>query len=487
MPQLEKAKLQPVRADRNNTPAGDEVSVQFNPTSLRLTLTNRTEGGNARQRQRRQHTGTASTVLNMDLIFDTADETSGSDNPQPRSVREKTAVVEQFVVPKRDGSEVPPRLKFTWNELEIVGIVENVTIDFDFFASDGTPLRAKVALSIKEQEPKYQFLESGPGARNNADSRNPRQGDSSTQPGGGTNDDPGTNEGGASDRSAPALEGETAAGFAVRQGLSPAAWRGLDVDLSAGLTMEAGLQVGFKANLNVSAGIGISAGFQAGADLSLEAAAGLKVTAGASVGATGSIGKNTTAGFALSAVGGVGAAIETVKKVRSQTAAQKAVAAFSTGEPAETASARTIPSPGAAGGGDSIPITPVQSSQPRKPLIRIDDRTYQLQSRAPSDAPSAPQAPDADPRAVGYGFGVPLRPQIRTTLMALQPRVYTHRITQARRSEGMPQFRRNTSTSPWIQLPQKDPGRQIADAAQMAKVRHPCHVLYTHKRKGKKL
>ncbi|MCI5224926.1 MAG: hypothetical protein D3924_20215, partial [Candidatus Electrothrix sp. AR4] len=100
MPQLEKATLEPVWAYKSESkkdksynykpadPKGKPMEVQFNPTSLHLKMSNQNEGGRTLGRQRRQQIGTSSTVLTLELIFDTADETTGSpDNPQPVSVR----------------------------------------------------------------------------------------------------------------------------------------------------------------------------------------------------------------------------------------------------------------------------------------------------------------------------------------------------------------------------------------------------------------
>lgn len=485
MPTLEKAKLQPVKADERATPDGPEVEVQFNPTSLKLKLTNQTEGGRSSARQRRQHTGVSSTVLTLELIFDSADETSGDEaNPQPVSVRRKTAAVEKFVVPKRDGSETPPRIKFSWNELVIIGIVENVDIDFDLFAPNGVPLRAKVNLSIKEQEPRYQFLEAGPGARDNSDTQRPGQ-NSASQPGAGTNDSNPTGAG--SSRSAPALENETAPEFAARQGLDPKAWRGLDVNLSAGLALEAGLDVGFSAGLSANAGIGFAAGFQAGAGLSLKAAVGLEAKVGVGISAAANLNADAAAGFALSAAGGVSAAIESVKKIESEVAAQNARQSFTA--PAAKAAVTGGGAGPAAGtrpqitaGGDVLALlAAVKPSQERTPLSQTGPRSYSEQMAANP----APSAPTADPRATGFGFGVPLRSVIKTAVEQNQPRVCTLKRIQSRRTEGEPEFRRDPTVAPWVQLPKYDRGRRQADAAQIKKRPHPCGFLYSGKHTGK--
>ena len=210
MAELLKAKLQEVSADKNQSPVGEAVPVQFNPSSLKLKLQNKTDGGRSRGRQRRQHNGTSSTVLSMDLVFDTADE--GTD-AAPVSVRTKTAIVEKYVLPKEDTSDAPPRLQFQWDELIIAGVVESVDIDFDHFAANGAPLRAKVSLSIKEQEPKYTYVEgsSGPAAKKSSNASPAGSGGNTpSTPGTGTNT---SNTSNNSDRSDTALDGETPADF----------------------------------------------------------------------------------------------------------------------------------------------------------------------------------------------------------------------------------------------------------------------------------
>ena len=487
---LQKALLQEVSADRHERTIGTPVPVQFNPTSLKLKLSNQTEGGRSRARQRRQHSGSSSTVLTLELVFDSADEGT---TDVPVSVREKTAIVEKYVVPKRGGSETPPKLRFEWNELIITGIVESVDIDFDLFASDGTPLRAKVSLSIKEQEPSYQFLETGAGVRDNAAAVLPGQGAAGAAPGAGTND-PGASPAN-SDRSASALEGETAPEFAARLGLDPSAWRGLDIDLTAGLSLEAGIEVGFSAGLSLNAGVGVSLGVQAGVDLSLGAAVGLE----ASIALTGRISVaagasgDSAAGFALSGAGGVVAAIETVKIANSQAAVEETLQAFSTpvSVPAQAASATAVVAQSSSSSdlsralvsselGNSASARSIgHQEQARKPLLTGEVPSYSEQEAALS----APLPPTADPRAVSYGSGAPLRPLYKLAQEQGQTRICAG-STQARRGEGEPEFRKVPTIAPWVQLPVRDPGRSKADAAEVERRAHPCGYLYSNKREG---
>src|SRR5438105_1952436 len=160
MSELKKATLQEIKSDESAAAVGDPVSVQFNPSSLKLQITNSTTGGNTRGQQARQFTGSSSTTLTLDLVFDTADEGT---TDAPRSVREKTDMVQKFVMPKGEGQnkQAPPKVRFQWGTLILDGVIDSISIDLDHFAADGTPLRAKVGLSIKEQDSKYEFLQGG--------------------------------------------------------------------------------------------------------------------------------------------------------------------------------------------------------------------------------------------------------------------------------------------------------------------------------------
>lgn len=425
MAALEKAKLQEVSADEQENTIGEAVPVQFNPSSLKLKLTNQMEGGRSSGRVRRQRSGAGKTVLSMELVFDTADEGTAE---EPVSVRSKTAIVERYVVPNGENSETPPRLRFEWNDLVVSGLVETVDIDFDLFAANGTPLRAKVNLSIKEQEPKYQLKSS----------------DNATAPG----ESNANSNANGSDQSAAALDGESPADFAARNGLDPNAWRGLDVDLSAGLSLSAGVEVGFSAGLSVGAGIGLSAGASAGIDLSLEAALGLSVEANFAASAKASVGGITTssAGLALSAAGGVASAVETVKVAKANAAVNQTKQNFA--QPTTTS-----------GGGSTL----VSSSDNNHPKVSAQSITASSrQTHAPlsktgprsiteqQNAAPAPQPPLADARATSFAAGVPLRPQLGSIATQVQPRLG---VSQTASVLDGPPTTRDPATPAWQALP----------------------------------
>src|SRR3954468_8984838 len=161
---MEKARLMEIDADESaRTVPGTESAVQFNPASLKLALANKVETQETRGQQTRQYLGKTSTTLSFDLEFDTSDEGA---TDAPVSVRTRTSAVERFVLPKGSGKQKqkPPKARFIWQDLQIDGVIEDLAIDFTLFASDGTPLRAKMGVTMKEQDAKYQLGKLGPGA-----------------------------------------------------------------------------------------------------------------------------------------------------------------------------------------------------------------------------------------------------------------------------------------------------------------------------------
>ena len=366
-------------------------------------------------------------------------------------MREKTAIVEKYIKPKKKGKHTPPKLRFHWNQLIIEGIAENITIDFDHFAPDGTPLRAKVSLSIKEQDHEYQFLKKGPGVKKK--------------------DTPGSDQETDVESSALALAEETPPEFAARMGLDPAAWRGLVAEgISSGIALEAGTEVGFNTSLAVHTGIGFHVGVEANVDVSLEASFGLEanasISAGFSASAGASVDANLAAGFALSAAGGVGAALNAVKKVKGGLASDTAREAFDL-LPAGVTTA-------------DAPQQPARPEQPRTPLMADGSRpaTQQVSPLRP------PSAIDVDSRAITYGFGVPLRPRVSGAAEERKGLIEGRGPLRSPSRDDQGLFREDPTEAPWIRLPKRDEGRGRADKIQKDRRRKPCGCIHPCKHSG---
>ncbi|MEV5967191.1 hypothetical protein AB0L70_35810 [Kribbella sp. NPDC051952] len=380
MTALQKAKLAEVDGSGK---ASKEVAVQFNPASLKLNRSNSIDAGKSRGRQVQQYNGTSSTTLTLELEFDTADQDA---NGEAVDVRTLTADITRFVLPGGKGSKAaPPRVRFSWGKFVLIGVMGSANEDLDLFSPEGVPLRAKVSVSIKEQDPKFEALEKGAGA--NPSTGAPPSG--TPAPAG-----PGTSGGGSgpADRVAEAMDGESVADFLSRQGLLPEAWRSIADGVSDVLNLLPGEAIGF--NLDLPLG-GFSIG---GGELSLgsglEASLGLEVSTGAGSGAGGAADAARPgggsgpdpAGFALSVAGGLTAAVQT--------------AAVTTAGLAADANRQKFAAP-------ARPAGPASGGQ--RPRLR-DTAGARTQPAAPASAQPAP--PAADRRASTYGSGLPLRERI---------------------------------------------------------------------------
>ena len=234
---------------------GTLVDVQFNPTTLRLQISNKTAGGQQSGAQARQRPGTGEMQVSFDLVFDSADEGSTEAGV---SVLDKTQMVERFVRPRGNtpGKEAPPRVIFKWGSFIVQGTMESANIDLDLFDAAGVPLRAKVAVTIKGQDPRWTYTPApssprpGPGASGSSGSR---PGSGSALPAG----TPGTlGNSQAVDRVVQAMPGESLAQLAARVGFDPSAWRAL----ANGLTNPLQLSLGIEVSLPAGAGQGVASG-----------------------------------------------------------------------------------------------------------------------------------------------------------------------------------------------------------------------------------
>jgi Contractile injection system tube protein len=486
--------------DSKPNPKRDPIPVQFNPTSLHLQMTNNEEGGKSRQRQAEQSTGAATTTLSLDLVFDSADEGSAA---TPSDVRIKVKEVETFVLPSPGSKDPPPRVRFQWGTFLYEGIMASLNEDIDLFSVEGVPLRAKVSIQIKGQDPKFAALQTAQGA-------NQTLGDSPTAAGLGAG--PGSSGGGPTNRTGTAIGGESAADFAARMGLDPAAWRGLAAGLDGTLSLQAGLQINFNASLSATVGVGVTAGTESGASASIVGSLGLdasavadlgpvaaaatspapSVAAGAAAGAgstgatagVGGVGSVATpgtlstggSGFALSAAGGLAAAVETAKSAATQAVAAQERSAFGIPPAPPAAAAPAVsgartpgvvaPAPPGAGSGMLRGCTPLVSGAPA--TLPDQSRTplrLQASLATGGQAPSAPSPPAADPRATSFGLGVPLRPALTGAAGQRRAGVGGGLVVGPRPPAPVP-LTGHAGTSPWRRLPSGEPGRPVAEQAQ---------------------
>lgn len=361
------------------------INVQFNPTSLKITRQNNVDrGGSTTRTQARQNPSTQSAVLSFDLEFDTAE---GDGNGGPKDVRDLTASIRQFVEPDpTDPTKPPPPVRFIWGTFHFSGIVTSLVEDLDYFSPEGRPLRAKVSVSITEQDARWEANFIGPGAATATAASLPGESGAKTGLGAAPTS--------KADHTAVAQAGESVQQLLTRVGADPASWRTAMAGLSSPLSLSGGAQVQFSAGLSAGAGIGASAGFAAGAQLggsaSLGAALGLgaELRAGASLRAGGGLDASggggffatsqATAGFALAEGGGLSKSMNIVLSARASAQLDAAKAAF------------TVP-----GGSGQL-------------SLGIGADVAGSGSGSASTSAQSPPRP-VDPRQQGYGMAIPLR------------------------------------------------------------------------------
>lgn len=487
--------------------SGDQIKVQFNPTSLKLERRNNVSKGGATVKTTKRTTPSSEpATLTFDLEFDTAEE-GGAD--QPADVRIKTAQIRQFVEQPPGSGKPPPRVQFQWGSFTFNGIMDRVSEDLDYFAANGTPLRAKLSVTISEQDLQFEGNEKGPGARDAA---------TATDPGGSpTRTGPGTSGTRTPDRAVVAKEGESAADVLTGLGLDPSAWRALMNNLDNPLDLGAGAQVELGVEVEGAGGIGVSAGFAAGAEFS----AGAELSA--ALGVSGSFGAGVSAGFSagVSAGASIGGSFDTSLGGAFDAAASGSFDAFASGsfggsfggsvggsftasiagsvdggfaggQPGTQAAA----SAGfllAAGGGIERSLTVVQAgqtgaavararssfatpapeSEPAAPLGDTGSRPPsqppaglpQPPPRAAAASPAAAPPPPIDRRALAYGRAIPLRARANAPTLAESEAGGRRSVAARARPQEAPTADRARS-APWAQLPPIAAGRTAADERQ---------------------
>lgn len=176
---IERGKLIPVTGDNDNPDLENAIDVQFNPISLKVSLSN-TIKENARNGNSRsaQFVDKSSSNLTVELIFDTtyieqpgnaqgggqpatsASTSSNSRNSmqQGSDVRLHTRkIADTFIKPVAEGDKLkaPKRCLFQWGAFEFLGMVQSFDETLDFFSPEGRPLRATISLKLSED--RYQF------------------------------------------------------------------------------------------------------------------------------------------------------------------------------------------------------------------------------------------------------------------------------------------------------------------------------------------
>lgn len=157
-------------AERNKD-GGDpkRVTVQFNPQTLKVSLSNQNAGGSQPGGSSTQFVGQGTTKLSLELWFDVTLPRPSGDDPKG-DVRNLTKDVAYFITPQevvRKGEKglLPPGVQFQWGTFLFKGTVDSMDETLEFFSEDGKPLRAGITLSLSKQDLKFEFGAAGEGRK----------------------------------------------------------------------------------------------------------------------------------------------------------------------------------------------------------------------------------------------------------------------------------------------------------------------------------
>jgi nucleoid-associated protein YgaU len=135
----------------DNADTGESFFVLFNPTEYSIEDASRWEDQDKMgQKPELHYTGGERKKLSMELFFDTYESRS--------DVREHTSKIAQLLVVDRDAHR-PPKITLTWGQgapggphadFPFTCVLQSLKQQFILFLSDGTPVRAKLAVAFLE-------------------------------------------------------------------------------------------------------------------------------------------------------------------------------------------------------------------------------------------------------------------------------------------------------------------------------------------------
>jgi hypothetical protein len=156
------ARLIPMEGNNVVSDESRHIEVQFNPSTLRITLANNIKADTgAGNRNSAQYVGKCEGSLSVELLFDTTVTwQSGATQVEANSdVRIQTNRIADVFMglqdPDSSRPKAPRRCRFQWGRFQFTGMLSSYSETLDFFAPEGIPLRATLALTLKEDS--YRF------------------------------------------------------------------------------------------------------------------------------------------------------------------------------------------------------------------------------------------------------------------------------------------------------------------------------------------
>lgn len=133
--------------------AGQSFEVQYNPKEFKFdkSVTWGEHKDQGRDTNGLEFTKIPPASATMDLYFDTTNE--GNSNVRDKWVNGLLVLTNADVKVEGEGASEkyrPPRLRFTWGSFTMEAVIESVNTTYLMFAPDGTPIRARVSVKLKE-------------------------------------------------------------------------------------------------------------------------------------------------------------------------------------------------------------------------------------------------------------------------------------------------------------------------------------------------
>lgn len=155
----------PEKAFFTNLDTRSVLRVQFNPSELGLTDGAVWHPSEAVEQThpRLSYQRGESAGLTMELVFDSTDSGTNVHDAYVQPLRDFLSCTVEAGSARSAPMRRPPYCAFTWGTFEFEGVLEKLRAHYLMFASDGTPLRVRVALSLRSAlRPSPRAVESGP-------------------------------------------------------------------------------------------------------------------------------------------------------------------------------------------------------------------------------------------------------------------------------------------------------------------------------------
>src|SRR5262249_24212512 len=141
---------------RNTINPENNVKLQFNPESLKVSFANQiqtpTGTGDRSGTPARQFVGAGTTKLTLTAFFDANAPLAEGESPVD-DVGRLTQKIAYLITPQEDGKTfIPPAVRFIWGSFQFDGLMDSLEETLDFFSSEGKPLRASMNVSMSQQK-----------------------------------------------------------------------------------------------------------------------------------------------------------------------------------------------------------------------------------------------------------------------------------------------------------------------------------------------